>query len=336
MAQTEPDALMHHEEAHIRQRHTADVLFTELVRAVFWYNPVLWLYKLAVQEVHEFLADRVASDAVAPIEIDYPRQLVAYALCVAPTALVTPFVSMSTLKQRIVMLKKPQSNRRALLQYALVLPVAGLLTLCTQPDRDQPITETLLKVEQSEARQSIVVDGPIFTVVEQQPEFPGGWAGLSQYLAQSIKYPAAAQRADVSGRVFLSFVVTKNGEITDVNLLKGIGFGADEEAIRVTAQMPRWIPGKQNGRAVNVKYNLPINFTLENKQGSLGPPPPPVPVSEESTMNKFTIVSSISITKFTIDNKTATREEVNALDGKKILRVDTDERRGVMAVTTRK
>ena len=266
-AQTEPDALMHHEEAHIRQHHTADVLFVELVRAVFWYNPVLWLYKLAVQEVHEFLADRTASDAVAPIEIDYPRQLVAYALCVAPTALVTPFVSMSTLKQRIVMLKKPQSNRRALLKYALVLPVAGLLTLCTQPDRDQPKTEVAERVERANARKPVSIDGPIFTVVEQQPEFPGGMAELGQYLAQSIKYPAAAQRANVSGRVFLSFIVTKNGEITDVNILKGIGFGADEEAIRVTAQMPRWIPGKQNGRAVNVKYNLPINFSLDDEKG---------------------------------------------------------------------
>jgi len=260
-AQTEPDALMRHEEAHIRQRHTADVLLIEIIRAVFWYNPVLWLYKRAVQEVHEFLADRTASDAVVHAEIDYPRQLVAYALCITPTALVTPFVSVSTLKQRIVMLQKPQSNRRALLKYALVLPIAGLLTLCTQPDRDQPKTEVAQRVN---ARKPVMVDGEIFTVVEQQPEFPGGMAALGQYLGQSIKYPVAAQKANISGRVFVNFVVTTTGEITDVNLLKGIGFGADEEAMRVVSQMPRWKPGSQRGKAVNVRYNLPINFALED------------------------------------------------------------------------
>ncbi len=261
--QTEPDALMRHEEAHIRQRHTADVLMIEVVRAVFWYNPVLWLYKQALQEVHEFLADRAASNAVVHTEIDYSRQLVAYALCVTPTALVTPFVSVSTLKQRIVMLQKPQSNRRALLKYALVLPIAGLLTLCTQPDRDQPKTEVAERVAKVNARKPVKVNGAIFTVVEQQPEFPGGMAELGKYLGKNIKYPAAAQKANAQGRVFINFIVTKTGEITDVNLLKGIGFGADEEAIRVVSQMPNWEPGKQSGKAVNVKFNLPINFALE-------------------------------------------------------------------------
>ena len=266
-AQTEPDALMRHEEAHIHQRHTADVLMIEIIRALFWYNPVLWLYKRVVQEVHEFLADRAASDAVIYTEIDYPRQLVAYALCVAPTALVTPFVSVSTLKQRIVMLQKPQSNRRALLKYALVLPIAGLLTLCTQPDRDQPKTEVAERVEKANTRKPVTVNGEIFTVVEVQPEFPGGMSELGKYLGNNIKYPASAQKANIEGRVFVNFIVTKTGEITDVNLLKGIGFGADEESIRVVSQMPRWKPGSQSGKAVNVRYNLPINFSLEDESG---------------------------------------------------------------------
>ena len=322
-AQTEPDALMHHEEAHIRQRHTADVLFTELVRAVFWYNPVLWLYKLAVQEVHEFLADRVASDAVAPIEIDYPRQLVAYALCVAPTALVTPFVSMSTLKQRIVMLKKPQSNRRALLQYALVLPVAGLLTLCTQPDRDQPKTELQQRMANVNARQVPQVNGEIFNVVEQQPEFPGGMAELGQYLARNIKYPAAAQKANAQGRVFVNFVVTKTGEITDVNLLKGIGFGADEEAIRVVSQMPRWTPAKQNGQIVNVRYNLPINFELEDNSGDGSDSP-----NKLLNMDKFK--------HFYLDGKEVSRDELKGV-GKKgnINQINIDREHKTISITTK-
>ena len=104
-AGTEPDALIRHEEAHIRQRHTADILGIELVRAAFWFNPLLLLYKRSLQEVHEFLADEaVAQTAPRP---DYARQLVAYALNVPAALLTTPFVSVSTLKQRIVMLHKP-------------------------------------------------------------------------------------------------------------------------------------------------------------------------------------------------------------------------------------
>ncbi|GAB3329654.1 hypothetical protein GCM10027299_33360 [Larkinella ripae] len=103
----------------------------------------------------------------------------------------------------------------------------------------------------------------IFTVVEQNPEFPGGMAALGQFLSKNIRYPPAASRANVSGRVFVSFVVNTDGSIQDVSVLKGLGFGTDEEAMRVVKAMPKWRPGKQSGRPVRVKYNLPINFQLE-------------------------------------------------------------------------
>ncbi len=106
-------------------------------------------------------------------------------------------------------------------------------------------------------------DDQIFTVVEQQPEFPGGMSALGQFLGKNIRYPAAAQRANVSGRVFVSFVVNTDGSIQDVQVLKGLGFGTDEEAVRVVKSMPKWRSGKQSGRPVRVKFSLPINFTLE-------------------------------------------------------------------------
>lgn len=103
----------------------------------------------------------------------------------------------------------------------------------------------------------------IFTVVEQNPEFPGGMSALGQWLGKNIRYPAAAQRANVAGKVFVSFVVNTDGSIQDVSVLKGLGFGTDEEAVRVVKSMPKWKPGKQSGRPVRVKYNLPISFQLE-------------------------------------------------------------------------
>ncbi len=257
-ALTEPDALLRHEEAHIRQQHTTDILFIELIRVAFWFHPVLWLYKRALQEVHEFLADKAVLQTPQP---DYAHQLVAYALNVPSAALTTPFVSISTLKQRIVMLQKPQSNRRALLGYALVLPLAALLVMCTQPDKE--VAESPIVVNQP-ARQA-GIDDDIFTVVENQPEFPGGMKGLGEFVEQNLKYPTAAQKAFVSGKVFISFIVTKAGDIADVKILKGMGFGTDEEAIRVVKQMPRWKPGTQNGHTVNVRYALPINFELNSE-----------------------------------------------------------------------
>jgi protein TonB len=115
------------------------------------------------------------------------------------------------------------------------------------------------------AQTQIDKDGEIFTVVQHNPEFPGGMVNLGKYLTENVKYPEAAKRAHVSGKVFLSFVINLDGSIQHVQILKGIGFGADEEAIRVVKAMPRWNPGSQGGKPVRVKYNLPIKFDSENK-----------------------------------------------------------------------
>lgn len=261
-ALTEPDALLRHEEAHIRQYHTVDVLFLEMVQIIFWFNPVIWLYKRALQEIHEFLADRAVLKTPQP---DYPRQLVAYALNVSPAALITPFVSKSTLKQRILMLQKPASRRWALLSYLSILPLAGSLLMCTQSERDQPQSEAE-RARLAMPNRAVKVDGKIYGAVEHSPEFPGGKEKLGQYLGENLRYPEAAQKAKAEGRVFVRFVVTKEGYVTNVEILKGIGHGADEEAKRVVSQMPRWEPAMQNGKAVNVQYHLPINFQLEEDE----------------------------------------------------------------------
>ncbi|TAG69001.1 MAG: energy transducer TonB, partial [Runella slithyformis] len=86
---------------------------------------------------------------------------------------------------------------------------------------------------------------------------------MMSYLGKNIKYPAAASRANVSGKVYLTFVVNTDGSIQDVQTLKGLGFGCDEEAQRVIRSMPKWKPGKQSGRSVRVKFNLPVSFVLE-------------------------------------------------------------------------
>lgn len=108
-----------------------------------------------------------------------------------------------------------------------------------------------------------VEEKTIFQVVENMPEFPGGRAKLMQYLATHIKYPPYAKEAGIQGRVFINFVVEKDGSITAVKVLRGIGGGCDEEAVRVVKSMPKWKPGMQRGKPVRVSFNLPVKFTLQ-------------------------------------------------------------------------
>ncbi len=103
----------------------------------------------------------------------------------------------------------------------------------------------------------------IFMVVEAMPEFPGGMNELNKYLAENIKYPQMAKESGIQGRVFVTFVVERDGRVTDVRVLRGIGGGCDEEAVRVVKNMPKWTPGKQRGKPVRVQFNLPVKFTLQ-------------------------------------------------------------------------
>lgn len=103
----------------------------------------------------------------------------------------------------------------------------------------------------------------IYTYVEQMPEFDGGIEELYKYLGKNIKYPPMAQENDITGKVIVQFVVGVDGKISNVEVLKGIGFGCDEEAMRVIKNMPPWTPGKQNGKSVPVYYKLPVKFQLK-------------------------------------------------------------------------
>ncbi len=103
----------------------------------------------------------------------------------------------------------------------------------------------------------------VFDIVEQMPEYPGGQAALFEYLSKNIKYPADAEKKKVEGKVFVTFVVDTDGKITDVSLMRKVFPSLDAEAIRVISAMPNWIPGKQKGRVVRVKYTVPIMFRLK-------------------------------------------------------------------------
>lgn len=140
----------------------------------------------------------------------------------------------------------------------MILFLAGWMTACNQhslPAKSGQITnQTATSGDSGE--------GEIFTVVEVPPSFPGGMSRLGDYIRQNLRYPEAAINAKIEGKAFVSFIVMKNGSVQDVQVLKGLGYGTNEEAVRLIQTMPAWNPGKQSGRPVNVKYNLVVPFKL--------------------------------------------------------------------------
>ena len=128
-------------------------------------------------------------------------------------------------------------------------------------DQDEIIEE--YEYEAPEVEEEEIVEAEIFLAVEENPEFPGGPAKMMEYIQKNLKYPMMARESDIQGRVFINFVVEPDGSISNVTVLRGIGGGCDEEAVRVVENMPRWKPGKQRGTAVRVSYNLPVIFKLQ-------------------------------------------------------------------------
>ncbi|HNQ12811.1 MAG TPA: energy transducer TonB [Bacteroidia bacterium] len=149
-------------------------------------------------------------------------------------------------------------------------PVVEVLNIV----EDDKVIENEAVIEDTEADQNTVVvevkntveevDEPeIFLVVENPPSFPGGEAALVKFLQNNIKYPAIARENNITGRVYLTFVVDPTGSIKDLKILRGVHPAIDEEAVRVVKSMPKWSPGKQRGKAVSVQFNLPVNFSLK-------------------------------------------------------------------------
>jgi protein TonB len=122
--------------------------------------------------------------------------------------------------------------------------------------------DTRVEIIEAPAPEENTNEQEVFTIVENMPEFPGGEAAMRKYIGKNIKYPNLARENKVEGTVYIQFVINQNGEISDTKILRGIGAGCDEEALRVIKKMPAWAPGKQRGKPVRVQFTLPMKFKL--------------------------------------------------------------------------
>ena len=371
------EEILTHEYAHIRKRHSIDLLIADICIFFQWFNPASWLLKQELQNIHEFEAD----ESVIAQGIDAKK----YQLLLIKKAVGTRLYSManifnhSSLKKRITMMLKKKSNPWARLKYLYVLPLAAIavaafarpeisseldeisavkvndltaimkteevkspekhpakeikvqgqvlekstnapvvganviikgttsgtitdldgnfvismpvgatlsVSYINMKTKELTITEKLigkiksLKVylegEITTKTQEVVVVGygggeeasdevPVFQVVEEMPEFPGGMGECLKFLGKNIKYPVEAQKAGVQGKVIVQFVVEKDGNIANPKVVRSIDPDLDGEAIRVISIMPKWKPGMQKGQPVRVKYTVPVTFRLDGK-----------------------------------------------------------------------
>lgn len=131
-------------------------------------------------------------------------------------------------------------------------------TIDIEATANTEVSEFALVIVQEEE----VAEDVIFTIVEDQPGFPGGDEARMRFLQENLRYPTMARESGIQGTVFVTFVVERDGSVTDVRILRGVGGGLDEEAVRVVRMMPRWNPGRQRGQPVRVQFNMPIRFML--------------------------------------------------------------------------
>ena len=326
--------MMLHEETHIRQGHSYDVLYFTTLKIFAWFHPLVYLYEQALTRTHEFAADAGVL-RTAPVEQRaYVRLLSKHILSSRNVLLVNRFFYPSLILNRIHMIYAKQKT--PWYRYALIVPVFAslFLTFSCQPDEEEitreavaqsydevqsdlarvdqeiqtlvnrhyptqqalteavdsyrkqnqgPVNEAALlegkasaavvsqvealiirREELREKQMSLPDADGVYTVVENQPEPKGGIGTFYKHVGNNIRYPQAARQAGIEGKVFVQFVVDEYGQLTQTEVLKGIGGGCDEEAVRVLQQAPEWIPGTTNGQAVSVRMVMPIKFELGN------------------------------------------------------------------------
>ena len=272
-----------HELAHIRCGHSWDLLLADLCCFVQWFNPAAWLLKQELQAVHEYEAD----EAVLRAGVNARE----YQLLLIKKAVGTRLYSManslnhSKLKKRITMMQRRKSNPWARAKLLYVLPLAAVAVAAfARPEvsgvsnelSDAKVTDLAEivkeKTVESVPQDTVKADGlqgknsTVYDMVEQAPAFPGGPQAMMQFIKDNLKYPQIAKENGIQGRVILQFVVDETGKVTDPKVIRSIDPSLDTEAIRLVLSMPRWIPGMQDGKAVAVRYTIPVIFKLETAE----------------------------------------------------------------------
>jgi len=239
--------ILSHEQIHVQQKHSWDSMFLELVKSFLWFNPFVYILKNELSKQHEFFVDRKLTEKTGATE-QYGRLLIVQSGHLLNNSFTNAYNN-SFIKNRIQMMMKTNDKSSSLFRHALSIGLVLVIAFFTACQTDAPISNS-----QSDE---------VLVEAEVMPEFPGGEDALLQFVYQNIKYPAEARTDGIEGMVVVQFVITKEGEVSNIETLRDIGGGCGEAAAAVVAKMPKWNPGQHKGKAVNVEYKLPVKFKLQ-------------------------------------------------------------------------
>lgn len=342
-AETNP-VIRLHEEAHIRQAHTLDILLFTAVTLVHWFNPLVWITLSELKLLHEYEAD----DAVLNHGIDatqYQLLLVRKAVGDKRFTLANGFQH-AKLKNRIdMMLQAPSSGWKRLSWLAILPFLAGTMFLCN-PVRAKVVSADLPETVLSETAPTALPDTTKvipFATVEVKPMFNGGDAiEFSKWVNENLKYPQAAKDAGVQGRVTLQFTVYPDGSVRDTKVLRGVNPDLDAEALRVVSASPDWTPGYVKGEPVKVTYTFPVIFKLSGEKTE----PKTASIHVTGEANEVFIRGALADSVlFVLDGKPVNRKDVNLetiesiqvlKDEKAIEKYGEKARYGVVEFTSKK
>ncbi|WP_282035826.1 M56 family metallopeptidase [Saccharicrinis aurantiacus] len=255
------EKIMIHEKAHVRLKHSVDVILFELLLIVQWFNPFVWFTKFLLKELHEFQADKTVLKSgmhVGEYKLLLLNQVTGARLFPVNN------LNQSITKKRFKMMTNKTLKNILLIKSIMAVAMLVCITAffaCTNSDEGPEFDMT--NSGQSDVEQVDILDDTTFKIVEVMPQYPGGDLGLREYIASNVRYPEDAQKQGKEGRAYVLFVVGNDGKVKDAKIARSAGFASiDEEAVRVVSAMPDWKPGMQGGKYVNVEFTVPINFVL--------------------------------------------------------------------------
>lgn len=296
-----------HEMAHISHHHSLDILLCNVLLIFQWFNPAVWLLRRELRNIHEYEADEavLASGANAA---EYQLLLIRKAVGERLFSMANN-LNHNSLKKRITMMLTKRSNPWNRVKVLLTVPVAAVAVVAFATPKAESLSREIEHesdaivssvVKSTSDKAALVAQGKtsgeetvnamgradntlidndiqrmtsmdddVYEVVEKMPEFPGGIAELMKYLSSNIKYPVEAHKAGIQGRVVVSFVVNKDGTVKDAKIVRSVDKSIDAEALRVISAMPKWLPGYQDGKAVKVRYTVPVTFRLTGESGKV-------------------------------------------------------------------
>ncbi len=271
-------AVIQHEMTHVRQMHSVDVVLFELMCILFWWNPFMWLMRREVRANLEYLADKGVLDNGYDAK-KYQYSLLNVVLERNNIRMVNNF-NFSELKNRIMMMNRKKTSALVSAKYLLIVPFASVLLLGNALSASTNPTELLTEIVPTQLSEIVPMIQPevadlqqkkdttkkVYDVVEGEPSYVGGEKARLKFLNENLAYPAEAKTKKIEGTVTVGFVVSETGEIENIRILRGKNKLLDDEALRVTKLMPKWIPGTQNGKKVSVNYTMRIVFRLSKEE----------------------------------------------------------------------